>query len=675
GLAGAVDLKVAGRSRYGAYPADAQAVAVSWTVGAGSGLALAGAPATPTRSPDASLTVAGSDRYCYRVDAGGYRPETAAGAPIALARLADGAHTVEVLPRASAAEACPGNVAGTAARWAVDRQYGTQLPAPDRVRRVELGPVGADPVAFAWDGRNDAGAVVPPGWYTVVVTVRDALGRATSQVRLVQVGDLLADGALLSDAGAAGQAEAHAAGRWAVWQDQRSGVWNVWARDLSAAPGPGAAVVASARNQERPRTDGRYVVWEDRQPDGSWDVWVKELGAGAAAAVTATPGFDERRPVVDWPWVVYQRRPVADPAAPWQLRAVNLATGAAADVDPTTQDQLDPAVQAGRVVWQDFRDPGAGEIYWKDLEAGGVRRLTESLHGQYHPALLDQWVVWADNRHTQFELYGYNLLRGAEIRLTDTPENETRPYLNGGRAVYQEDSAGLSALNLRLLYLASGAAVQLTNAGSLKGQPSLAAGRLLWVDTVDGRGRVMTGTLPDLQPVFHNRNAVAVTSGMAAHQVDAHTLLRLWNREAGVTELTRYTRLVPEPVAETATWSGGAPAGPNFPLQAGAFLWVKFGATAVLDLGVGQCGALDLAAGVNALGYACFPDRYTAYGLIRELGVAPVSALRVLDADSGSWRTAAVVDGRIVGEDFAVPPIAVLMLEMAAPVDGWRPGG
>lgn len=674
GLAGPVQVSVVGRSRHGTYPADADAVTVAWTVGPGSEVSVGGAPATPSRSGEATLSVTGSDHYCYRVDGDYYRPDVAAGEPIGLTRLADGPHVVEVLPRASEGEACPGNVPGTAARWTVDRPYGTRPAAAASVRRADLGPVGSGRVTFVWDGRNDAGAVVSPGWYTVVVTVRDGLGRATSQVRLVQVGDLLADGTPLSDAGAAGQTEAYANGRWAVWQDQRSGVWNVWARDLTK-PDAGA-VEPAPRNQERPRTDGRYVVWEDRQADGTWDVRARELGiAGDTLAVTATPDFDERRPVVDWPWVVYQRRPVSDPNAPWQLRAQNLATGAAEDVDPTTQNQLDPAIQAGRVVWQDFRDPGYGEIYLKDLEGGSVLRLTHDIGGQYYPVLYDRWVVWADNRNTQFDLYGYDLLRSIEVRLTDTPENETRPYLNGQWVVYQEDSAGLFASNLRMLHLANRAAVQLTNAGSLKDKPSQASGKLLWIETQGGRGQVMVGTLPDLLPVFNNRNAVAVTAGMAAHQGDAYTLLRLWNQEAGVTAVTRYTQLLPQPLAETVTWEGTAPAGPNFVLEPGAFLWVKFDATAILDLGGGACGSLSLSAGTNVFGYACFPDRYTAYRLIRELGTARVAALRVLDAETGNWRAAAVVDGRIVGEDFAIEPICVLMVEMLEPLDPWTPGG
>ena len=30
-------------------------------------------------------------------------------------------------------------------------------------------------------------------------------------------------------------------------------------------------------SQENPRTDGRYVVWQGRQANGNWDVFLKDL--------------------------------------------------------------------------------------------------------------------------------------------------------------------------------------------------------------------------------------------------------------------------------------------------------------------------------------------------------------------------------------------------------------
>jgi beta propeller repeat protein len=675
GLSGTVQVSVAGRSRYGDYLSDDQAVSVGWTVSATADrIAVTGTPATPSRALNANLTVTGSSYYCYRVDGTYYRPDAGAGTPITLDHLSDGQHSVEVLARADAGASCPGDVPGTRVDWTVNRHYGLDFPSERRVRHADLGQVDDRPVNYVWDGRSDSGVVAPPGWYTVRIKVSDGLGRWSGAVKLVYVGDMVAGGGPLSSAGNAPQKEVHAFGRWAVWQDQRNGNWDIYAINLSQDAASAIQITTNSLNQERPRTDGRYVVWEDRQLDGTWDIWAKDLESDAAMfAVTATPASDETKPAVYWPWVVYQSRPVSQPDAPWQLMARNLSTETTTAVDPTTQNQIDASVYGRQVVWQDFRDPGYGEIYMKDLQTGQIKRITNNPGGQYYPVIFDQWIVWSDNRDGQFDLYGYNLKRQAEIRLTDTPENETRPYINGPWVAYMEDAAGAQKINLRLLNLANLASVQLTNEASEKEKTAMASGKLVWVDLKSGYRQVMAGPVPDLQPVFNNRNTVAVTAGMVANVPTAHSLLRLWHEQAGVQEITRYTSLIPQPVADTVTWAG-APVGTNFALEAGNFLWVRFNETLILDMGQRVCSALNLASGTSVFSYTCFPDGYSAFQVIREIGVSNIKALRLLASETGRWQSAAVKSGLIVGEDFKIPTVAVLMVEMNSPVGPWRPG-
>lgn len=673
-LSGTVQLSVKGRSQYGDYHADNEAVTVSWVVDSGAQpISITGLPHTPTRNTDATLSVSGSDYYCYRVDGTYYRPDT--GDLVSLTRLGEGEHIVEVLARASAGDICPEDGAGTIARWTVDRQYGLRFAIETRVRHVSLGQVDSGHVEFVWDGKDDGGAVVPPGWYTIKLTVSDGLGRSTSAVKLVRIGDMLADGALLSEAGNAGQEEAYAFGKWVVWQDQRNGSWDIFVMDLTDDAATPQDITSSSLNQERPRTDGQYVVWESRQADGTWDIRAKKLGSAEAVfPITQTPDADEKKPVVYWPWVVYQTKPVSDPGAPWQLKAYNMITYNSDMVDPTTQDQIDPWIHKQRMVWQDFRDVGPGEIYFKNLRTGEVSRITDNPAGQYYPVIYEQWIIWADNRNTQFDLYGYNLLRDAEIQLTSTPEDEKRPKVIGEWVVYSEDSAGELNTNLRMLSLSNLAAIQLTNIESEKEKPSTASGKLIWTDSRNGVKQIMIGSIPDLYPVFNNQNTVAVTEGMVSNLQDAYTLLGLWNTEAGVAAITKYTSLIPTVVSETATWDSGQPAGNNFNLEAGSFLWVRFDQAHILDLGQGACSHIDLVSGINVFSYTCFPDQYTAYKLIREIGEDKINALRILDSDTGRWLVVSVVNDKIAGENFNIPRIAVVMMDMKTSINSWKPG-
>ena len=240
--------------------------------------------------------------------------------------------------------------------------------------------------------------------------------------------------------------------------------------------------------------------------------------------------------------------------------------------------------------------------------------------------------------------------------------------------MYHEDSGGELNINLRLLHLANLASVQLTNEESQKENACMASSKLVWVDLRSGHRQVMGGPVPELQPVFNNRNTVAVTEGMIDNLGDAYSLLRLWNEQAGILEITQYTSLLPQPVANTVTWGGSGPVGTNFALEAGNFLWVRFNETNILDLGQSTCTPLNLAAGVNAFSYSCFPDSYSAYQMIRELGPANVNALRVLDSNTGRWQAAIVNEGVIVGEDFKIPSVAVLMVDLNTTLGPWRPG-
>lgn len=669
---GDIQLQVKGRSGKGDYLPDDQAVTVNWTISSSASSVSVSGPEIPSRSTNATLNVSGTDRYCYRVDGRYYMPESGPGEPIVLSSLKEGEHVVEVLPRAEG-ESCPGDVPGIAYRWVIDRNYGYDLPASARIRHEDLGEVSGT-VQFNWDGLDDSGAVVPSGWYTIVISVTDSLGRVTKTERLVHVGDILSDGEALSDSGGAAQDYVNACGKWAVWQDQRNGNWDIYARNLSDELATPVAITTGSLNQERPRTDGNYVVWEDRQSDGTWDIWAKKFDGGAPFAITQTPSINERKPVVYWPWVVYQAKPVSTPGAPWQLFAYNMNTHTTQQLDSTSQDQIDAAIYKQIVVWQDFRDPGPGEIYFKNLKTGRIRRITDQPAAQLWPAIYGHWIVWSDNRNGQLDLYGFNLKRNKEIQLTNTPFDETRPSLNNKWVVYTEDSAGESKINVRILYLDNLATVQLTNVESEKERPSVASGKLVWIDKRSGTKQAMIATMPDLQPVFNNRNVVAVTESMASFLNDAYTLLTLWHKDAGVVEISRYVSLIPQPQQQTAVWDTNQPSGTNFVLEPGSFVWVKFNSSKILDLGNRQCDTIDLEAGVNVFSFTCFPDNYSAYKLLRELGTSNVTAVRLLNSETGKWQVASVVDGNIVGEDFAIPPVSVVMLDMNTSIHSWKPG-
>jgi beta propeller repeat protein len=676
GLGGGLHtVSVLGRSQYGAYLDVSNAVTVSWVVdSAAPPTRITGAPTTPSRSRQVTLNIggAGVTAYHWTTNNGYYRPEAAAPGVLTLSidSASAVALTLSVLGKTNGVFQ-PTN-SPTTVRWNFDPLFGYAQPGLKTVRSLNLTNIGSTPQTFAWDGRSDAGTAMPPGWYTVRLALQDQLGRTNFATRLVQLGSLSGDAGVLADE-TRGPKNPDARGHWAVWQDQSDGNYEIYAQDL-ATNVPVLKVTDVALGQENPRTDGRYVVWQGRQNNGNWDIFLKDLAGGSATrALTEAMNTDEVNPAIDWPWVVWQTRTVGNTTAPWQLMATNLESGQSFFVWASTQDQLDPGVQAGRVVWQDWRDVGPGEIYFANLETGERRRITTNTFGQYHPAIYNNWIVWQDNRNTEVDLYGFDLLRNAEVRLTSTAENETRPFLDGPWLVCLEDSLGPLTANARLIHLPSLRAVPLTRTGTLKDRPALAAGKAIWLDTANNLSRVLAADVPSLQAVFQNRNTVVVTDAMAAYQQNAYALLTLWHAQAGVQEITHYASLVPQVASETVSWANGEPTGPNFTLSPGSFLWIKFADSQVVDLGLNSPGPADLVAGANVLSYAGFPSQYSAFQLLNHLGLANARAVRMLDSESGQWVVAEVIDSRLAGSDFQIPRVAVLMLDMVNPINSFMP--
>jgi beta propeller repeat protein len=472
---------------------------------------------------------------------------------------------------------------------------------------------------------------------------------------------------------ARGPINPRARGRWVVWQDQSGGNWGIYARDVTAGNGSIAQLTHTPLSQENPRTDGRYVVWQGQEASGNWDIFMYDMEtSNSLVQLTSTPATDEINPAIEWPWVVYQSRATGNTNVPWLLFATNLSDGQSFFVSPSSQNELDPDVQAARVVWQDFRDQGPGEIYYCDLQSAQVRRITTNIYAQFNPAIYGNWIVWADNRNVEVDIYGFDLLRNAEIRVTSTPQNESQPALDGPWLICTQDGLGPQTGNAELIHLPSLLAVPLTSTPTLKTFPGLADGSAIWQETISNQSQIVSAVLPSLQPIFQNLNAVAVTPAMVADAQNAYGLLSLWGA-SGVQSITEYTSLSPVVASQTASWNNGAAAGQNFLLVAGSFLWVKFNSQQVLDLGVNNSSPINLAAGANVFGYTGFPDAYSAFTLLQQIGLDNAQSVRMLDAQSGRWRVAEVQGGGLVGDNFPIPNTAVLMVSVTGAVNQFAP--
>jgi beta propeller repeat protein len=665
-------LSILGRSQYGTYLNVSNALTVNWVVNPSApATIITGTPTTPSFGNSATLNIggAGVTSYAWTLNKSFYRPPTSVSTPLALSNLVAGQQVVDVLGQVGGVLQPTNNP--TRVAWTINPLYGYDRRSLSNVFSVSFTNIGSSAISYTWNGQSSAGMIQPAGWYTVRITLTDSLGNTNFFFGLAQVQTLSGGTNLLANFNR-NPASPHARGRWAVWQDQSDGNWEIYARDVTTSTNPILQVTHTTLAQQNPRTDGRYIVWQGQQANGNWDVYIDDLnGTNGPLALTSTPTANELNPAIDWPWVVYQSRG-AGSSAPWQLMATNLYNGQSFPVSPSTQDELNPDVQAARVVWQDFRNPGAGEIYLCNLQSTQVTRLTQNLYGKYHPAIYDNWVVWSDARNTQLNVYGYDLLRKQEVRITSAPENESQPYLNGQWLLCMEDSLGAQTGNGHLIQLPNLLALPLTRTPTLKAFPALANGWAVWQETISNQSQIVSAALPSLQAVCANNNAVAITPALVSYAQTAFGLLSLWASN-GVQSITEYTSLVPQVATQTAFWTNGTAGGQNFSLVPGGFLWIQFNTNQVLDLGINNNSSINLAAGANVFSYTGFPDAYNAFTLLRQLGANNVLSVRMLDSASGRWRVALSQNGKPVGDNFPIQNTAVLMVNMANAINQFHP--
>jgi beta propeller repeat protein len=673
--AGGYTLDVVARSAHGGYPPDADAVRASWAVADDApGVVLLEAPTHPHTAKTAPFRVSGTDitNYRWSLNANYIRPSAPVSQPFAVSNLTDGAYEVRIFPNLPNGEHTEEGYA--AYHWTNRLAYGYDCTGLSCVRTAPAMPLDAG-TNFVWDGRNDAGVLVFPGWYTVRVSASNALGQVIWAKAYVAVEEL---GGSDSEVAAAsrGVQRMHGRGDWVVWTDRSGEQWQIWARNI-ATNGAAFALTSSANTQDDPFTDGRYVVWQGRQEDSTWAVyWTDLTDPGMPIHVlSALPDIDETNPSIYWPWAVWQARDVRIASAPTQLYAKNLVTGALRAVSPTTQDQLDPHVNADRVVWQDWRDVGPGEIYFQDLETGEERRITTSTAGQYKPAMDGPIIVWQDNRNGQQDLYAFDLRDGRETRLTDTPYDETLPAVYGDWVLFTDNALGAGLENLSLLHLASLRHAPMTRTETQKRYPALLTRHIAWLDVTPAGTRVVAGALPSLRGVYAERNAVPVTAQMLETAATAFQLLDRWRMDANVIEVATYEQLWPT-VETRRAWRDGTTGtlqGEDFPLTLGMFVWLGFDRAQLIDFGPSESTPLDLPQGTSVLTYSGFPIDYSAFRMMRQLGLQNVRALRLHDPSSGRWQTVQVEAGRLVGTDFPIPRIAVILIDMTHAVNGWMP--
>ena len=667
-LSGVTTVEVLGRHRSGDYLPESEASSVSWTVDpAAEHITVSGVPVTPSADAAAvTLNVgsSGSGQYRWALGENGFfRPAAPYSTPVELVRQPTGEYTIRLITDASGDfPDIPDPDPVARVRWSYDPAYGYDYQSLPEVRTVDLGEVSGQEISFLWDGRDADGIEQIPGTYTVFLTLEDSLGNLSRSATLVEIEGLSADRQVIADP-SVGPKNFRARGNWAVWQQRTGSLANIYAYQLNA-DGPAVAITNSTDfDQEDPDTDGSYLVWQTRLANGATDLLYAELAAPAPTAVTSTPGLIEANPVVEWPWFAYQVKSADRPSAPWQVEAYHAETGERFLVSPGQGDQFRPQIHGGRLVWEDHRDVGPGEIYFADLETREVQRITNNTFGQNNPTIYGDLIAWQDNRAGQVDIWMRDLRRQVEEQVTDTSYNESNPYFQGTWLSFEEDSLGAQTTNIVLFDINAGSRLSLTRASRRHLLAGLGNGFGAWIEEVDGQRSAVISRLPGLQAVMATSNALAVSEGLVMRYDSAFDLLNAWGGSDGIQRVSLYQSLEPLSV-QTAEYNGGNPTGTDFPLTVGSFLWVEFESANLVDLGAAASTDLTLDPGLNVFSYTGFPVGYTAYDFVNAVGSTKLDGLRLFDAFAGLWRSLELdAAGQPIGPNFTIPRVSTLIID------------
>nr|HMN28484.1 hypothetical protein [Caldilineaceae bacterium] len=178
--------------------------------------------------------------------------------------------------------------------------------------------------------------------------------------------------------------------------------WSFSTQLLFSAPtGDEFPVIMHPASQEFPAIDGDLVVWQDAR-FGPAEIFLADLSSGEITNLTQT-------------------------ADTWEAN---------------------PAISGDYVVWRDGYQ-GIG-IHGLKLSTREPLTVTSGLREISRPRLSGSIVVWADNRRGDgdWNIYGYDLASGEDLRLAEQPGNQTDPQIDGNLVVWVDETTGIVVYNL-----------------------------------------------------------------------------------------------------------------------------------------------------------------------------------------------------------------------------------
>lgn len=280
-------------------------------------------------------------------------------------------------------------------------------------------------------------------------------------------------------------------GSTVVWEDKRSGAWDIAYADLSALPAIASGAVQLAGEDRGASISGNHIVWQNKRTGAQdWDIWGADITNRTSPSLFQVDWgtLDQQRPRIWETFVVYDYlwegnrvlafADITDPTrfsydfwgyldtdlqgpviwgdkviceykykgtgpfgnGTWDLYAFDFRdpnqNGYVTNWSPN--DQQRPALYGHVAVWQDDTrgvwDVSADTItdpFWpKPVNPSGAGQAQS-------PSIWNNVVVWQDSRNGNWDIYGYNLTTQKEFRITLSTKDQTNPVISFSEELHQ----------------------------------------------------------------------------------------------------------------------------------------------------------------------------------------------------------------------------------------------
>ena len=113
------------------------------------------------------------------------------------------------------------------------------------------------------------------------------------------------------------------------------------------------------------------------------------------------------------------------------LKTENASKAKINDVEDYTE-QVDPAIDGVRVVWEQRDSSGLSNIYVKNLATGDYGRVLKSTDNQYDPDISGNRIVWEqEDSQANSVIYMKNIATGDYGRVLKSTSNQYDPAISG----------------------------------------------------------------------------------------------------------------------------------------------------------------------------------------------------------------------------------------------------